>query len=50
MHMGLSPFASLRDMFRERVFAVHDHCERLAVVSLLERRRPADQHVQDHAQ
>ena len=37
-------------MFGEGVLAVHDHGQRLAVVGLLERRRAAHQHVQDHAE
>ncbi len=38
------------DVWRYCVFAVHDHGERLAVVSLLEGGLPADQHEEDYPQ
>ena len=37
-------------MFWEGVLAVHDHGEGLAVVGLLEGRRAAHKHVEDHTE
>lgn len=42
--------ACMRDVWRHGVFAVHDHSERLAVVSLLEGGLTTDQHEEDHSQ
>lgn len=38
------------DVRRHRVFAVHDHSERFAVISLLKGGLTTDQHEEDHAQ
>lgn len=38
------------DVWRHRVFTVHDHSERLAVVSLLEGGLTTDQHEEDNPQ
>ena len=45
-----SLFACMGDVWRHGVFAVHDHGERLTVVSFLEGGLTADQHEQDHPQ
>lgn len=47
---GYSPSAGRGDVRRHRVFTVHDHGERLAVVGLLEGGLTAHQHEQDHPQ
>ena len=42
--------AVVGDVGGHSVFAVHDHGEGLAVIGLLERRRPTHQHEEDHPQ
>lgn len=42
--------ACMGDVRRHRVFAVHDHSERFAVISLLKGGLTTDQHEEDHAQ
>lgn len=42
--------ACVGDVWRHCVFTVHDHCERLAVVSLLEGGLTTDQHEEDYPQ
>lgn len=42
--------ACMGDVWRHCVFTVHDHGQRLAVVSLLEGGLTADQHEEDHPQ
>lgn len=42
--------ACMGDVRRHCVFTVHDHSERLAVVSLLEGGLTTDQHEEDHPQ